>query len=84
MEVFNTNGVSRMVAAAPQCTFAPLGTAEIVGVNAVSPGHIELRSGDGRFRVSGDGFIFVSRQEATSLTLSNHVHTVMLNGLLKP
>lgn len=78
VELFSTNGVSRMVATAPRCTFAPL---EAV---ADSPGHLELRSGDGKFFVEGDGFNFVWRQEATALSLSNHVHTVMLNGILKP
>ena len=86
VELFSTNGSTRMVAVAPRCTVAPL------GATADSPGHMELRSGDGKFFTEGDGFRFVWQQDATSLSLSNHtslslsnhVHTVMLNGILKP
>lgn len=78
VEIFNTNGVREVSALAPQCTYALLD-----GV-ANSSGHVEMHSGDGKISVSGEGFLFVCRPDATSLILSNHVHTVIESGLLKP
>ena len=69
IEEFNTNSMLRAVVRAPQCTFAPLD-----GV-ASSAGHLELQSGDGKFRVEGDGFLW--RQNESSLTISNRVRTVI-------
>ena len=60
---------------APQCVYAPLD-----GV-ANSAGHMELRSGDGRFRVDGDGFLW--QQNESSLNISNHVHTLIKMGAWK-
>src|SRR5665213_870370 len=78
VEVFNTNGVQQLQALAPQCTYAPLD-----GV-ASSAGHLELRSGDGQFRVGGDGFLFLWRQRQSTLVISNHVQTVIEAEFLKP
>ena len=69
VETFNTAGRTELVVRAPQCTYAPLD-----GV-ASSAGHLELRSGDGKFRVEGDGFLW--RQNESSLTISNRVRTVI-------
>ena len=69
VETFNTAGKSELVVRAPQCTYAPLD-----GV-ANSAGHLELQSGDGKFRVEGDGFLW--RQNESSLTISNRVRTVI-------
>ena len=71
VETFGTNGEAVVTVQAPQCTYAPLD-----GV-ASSAGRLELRSGDGKFRVEGDGFLFRWRQNESSLTISNHVHTVI-------
>ena len=76
VETFNTAGRTELVVRAPQCTYAPLD-----GV-ASSAGHLELRSGDGKFRVEGDGFLW--RQNESSLTISNHVHTVIDIPAMKP
>jgi len=78
VEVFNTNGVSQLVALAPQCTYAPLD-----GV-ASSAGRLELQTGDGKFRVAGDGFLFLWRQGQSTLAISNHVQTAIESGFLKP
>ena len=69
IENFNTNRTLLAVVRAPQCTFAPLD-----GV-ASSAGHLELQSGDGKFRVEGDGFLW--QQNESSLTISNRVRTVI-------
>jgi hypothetical protein len=66
---FATNGVLEAEASAPQCTYAPLD-----GI-ANSPGKMEFHTGDGKFRVEGEGFLL--RQTNWSLTISNHVHTVI-------
>jgi hypothetical protein len=78
VEVFNTNGAPQLQALAPQCTYAPLD-----GV-ASSAGRLELRSGDGQFRVTGDGFLFLWRQSQSTLVISNHVQSVIQTGFLKP
>ena len=69
IEIFNTNRTTLTVVRAPQCTFAPLD-----GV-ASSAGHLELQSGDGRFHVEGDGFLW--RQNESWLAISNRVRTVI-------
>ena len=69
VETFNAAGRTELVVRAPQCIYAPLD-----GV-ANSAGHLELRSGDGKFRVEGDGFLW--RQNESTLTISNRVRTVI-------
>ncbi|MDR3457838.1 MAG: hypothetical protein P4N60_10365 [Verrucomicrobiae bacterium] len=78
VETYNTNGTMQIQAESPQCT---LRYADEV---ADSPGHVEMRSGDGKIRVTADGFLLVLKPDAMSLNLSNHVHTVIESGLLKP
>jgi hypothetical protein len=78
VETYNTNGSVQIEAESPQCT---LRYAEQV---ADSPGHLEMRSGDGKVHVAADGFLLVLKQDAVSLTLSNHVHTVIQTQLLTP
>lgn len=72
IEYFGTNGLTRMLAQTPKCELAPFD-----GV-ASSPGKLEIRSGDGRFSVEGEGFLL--RQNEMTLTISNHVHTVLKIG----
>jgi hypothetical protein len=67
--LFETNGVTKALAKAPQCVLSPF-----EGV-ASSAGKLELQSGDGKFRVEGEGFLW--RQNEQSLSLSNRVHTVL-------
>ena len=78
VETYGTNGTVQIRAESPQCT---LRYADGV---ADSPGHLEMRSGDGKIHVAADGFLFVLKQDAMSLTLSNHVHTVIQSGVLIP
>ena len=72
VEKFATDGKLDVVVQAPQCIFAQLD-----GV-ANSAGHIELQSGDGRFHLEGDGFLWLQNEQ--SLDISNHVHTVIKMG----
>jgi hypothetical protein len=78
VEEFSTNGVSRLVARAPQCTYAMLGN------SASSTGHLVMQSGDGKFQTEGDGFLFVTRTNGMTLIISNNVHTVIESGFLRP
>lgn len=76
VETFGKDGKSEALVKAPQCTYAPL---DFV---ASSPGRLEFQSGDGKFRVTGEGFLW--RQNESSLTISNHVHTVIDVASMKP
>ncbi len=81
IEKFETNGVLQVTAQAPQCTVA------LLEGKADSAGHLKLISGDGKFRVDGDGFLLLfaqGKQGVKSLTISNQVHTVLDTGLFKP
>jgi hypothetical protein len=69
VETFGLDGKTELVVRAPQCTYAPMD-----GV-ANSAGHLELESGDGKFHVEGEGFLW--RQNTAALTISNRVHTVI-------
>jgi len=76
VEKFASDGKLEAVVEAPRCTYAPLD-----GV-ANSAGHLELKSGDGKFRVEGDGFLW--QQNESSLVISNHVRTVIELPSAKP
>jgi len=78
VETYATNGAVQIKAESPQCT---LRYAEQV---ADSPGHLEMQSGDGKIHVTADGFLFVLKQDAMSLNLSNNVDTIIKTGLLLP
>ncbi len=69
LEMFHEDGTLEMTVRAPQCTFAPFD-----GV-ANSAGRLELESGDGKFHVEGEGFLW--RQNDKFLTISNRVRTVI-------
>ncbi len=75
IETFYTNGKTNAILRAPQCTYALLD-----GV-ASSPGHLEILTGDGNMRTTGDGFLW--RQSDNSLTISNNVHTLIQTKDLK-
>jgi hypothetical protein len=68
VEQFSADGKLEAVVQAPQCIYAPQD-----GV-ASSAGHLELKSGDGKFRTDGDGFLW--QQNEMVLVISNHVRTV--------
>ena len=68
VETFDLNGKPEIVVDAPECVYDTL-----KGV-ATSPGQLQVRTGDGRFRVEGEGFLW--RHSDSFLTISNHVRTV--------
>jgi hypothetical protein len=72
IEYFGTNGMTQVLALTPKCELAPF-----EGV-ASSAGRLEIRSGDGRFSLAGDGFLL--RQNDMTLAISNNVHTVLKIG----
>jgi hypothetical protein len=76
LEMFNTNGVTQAVVEAPECVYESLN-----GTNgtASSPGHLQIRTGDGNLQIDGEGFLW--RQTNQWLTISNHVQTVIQGAL---
>lgn len=73
VETFTLEQKTEMVVSAPQCNYAPMD-----GI-ANSSGHMELQTGDGKFHVEGDGFLW--RQNEQLLIISNNVHTVIKSGM---
>ncbi len=69
VETFALDGKTQVIVSAPQCNYSPFD-----GV-ANSAGHMELQSGDGKIDVRGEGFLW--RQTSSSLTISNHVRTLI-------
>ena len=72
LEMFNPDGKLEWVVNAPECVYDTF-----KGV-ANSPGHLEVRTGDGKIRTDGDGFLW--RQSEQNLTISNNVCSVFENG----
>ena len=69
LETFDMDGKPESVAEAPDCVY------DTMNGMANSPGHLQMRSGDGKFRIEGDGFLW--RRNNQSLTISNRVQTVI-------
>jgi hypothetical protein len=69
LETFDVNGKSDIVVDAPECVYDTLN-----GV-ATSSGRLQMQTGDGKFRVEGEGFLW--RQTNSFLTISNRVRTVI-------
>ncbi len=72
LEMFFTNGSLQAVVEAPECVYDTQSNT----VNSAS--HLRMRSGDGKYRTEGDGFLW--RQNDSFLTISNHVHSVFQIG----
>ena len=72
LELFNESGKVETVVEAPECVY------DVVNRTADSPGHLSMHSGDGRYSMQGEGFLW--RQDAGSITISNKFHTEMLGG----
>jgi hypothetical protein len=70
IEKFDATGKLQVVAEAPECVYD-----HINGV-ANSPGELHIRSGNGQWRINGEGFLW--RQNDSWLTISNQVHTVIV------
>ncbi|TAK97613.1 MAG: hypothetical protein EPO07_12995 [Verrucomicrobia bacterium] len=69
IELFRENGQSELVVSAPECVYDPATR------TASSAGRCELRSGDGQFVTTGEGFLW--NQADTTLRISNRVQTVV-------
>lgn len=74
IETFAVDGKAELIVHAPQCNYA------IFDGLANSSGHMELLTGDGKFHVEGDGFLW--RQNEQLLIISNNVRTVIKSGIL--
>lgn len=76
LETFYTNGSPQAVVEAPECVYDD----QHKTVNSAA--HLRMRTGDGRLRTEGDGFLW--RQDDSFLTISNHVYTLIKASLWKP
>ncbi len=72
LEIFYTNGSPQAVIEAPDCIY------DMQHSTVNSAAHLRMRTGDGKLRVEGDGFLW--RQSDSFLTISNRVHTMIENG----
>ncbi|MDE3066113.1 MAG: hypothetical protein KGJ60_01035 [Verrucomicrobiota bacterium] len=69
LETFGVDGKPEIVVNAPECLY------DTVNGVARSPGRLQARTGEGKVRIAGEGFLW--RQNDSSLTISNHVQTVI-------
>ena len=72
LKTFDLDGKLGITIMAPECIYDTF-----KGV-ANSPGHLQVHTGDEKFHVEGDGFLW--RQSDSFLTISNNVRTVIENG----
>jgi hypothetical protein len=72
LETFTMDGKAEFIVEAPECVYDTQKNA------ANSSGHLQLRTGDGKFHVAGEGFLW--RQNDSFLTISNQVRTVIETG----
>jgi hypothetical protein len=71
LEMFGKNAQLQAVIKAPDCVY------DTQKGLANSPNHLWVESADGKSHVEGDGFLW--RGQEQFLTISNHVHTVIVN-----
>lgn len=69
LQTFKVTGELELVIEVPECIYDQ--TNRTVG----SPGPLQVRSGDGRFRIAGEGFSY--RQGESRVVISNRVHAVV-------
>lgn len=69
LQAFKLTGELELVIEVPECVFDQ--TNKTVG----SPGALQVQSGDGRFRIAGDGFLY--RQGESRVVISNRVHAIV-------
>lgn len=69
LQTFLKDGTRELLVQTPLCFFDP--AARVLD----SPGLIEAQTGDNKFSMSGEGFLW--RQTNSSLTISNRVHTIV-------
>lgn len=76
VETFREDGTTESIVESPECVF------NYKSRQAWSAGRIEARTGDGRMRIQGDGFLLTITNK--SLTISNNVRTVIRDLDNKP
>ena len=69
LQTFKVTGEPELVIAVPECVYDQ--TSRTVN----SPGPLQVQSGDGRFRIAGDGFSY--RQGESRVAISNRVHATV-------
>jgi lipopolysaccharide export system protein LptA len=69
IRTFNNEGQPELQVEAPECTYDPRERA------AYSPGKLRVQSGDNKFSLEGQGFLW--QQTNSSLNISSQVHTVV-------
>lgn len=74
LETFRETGECEIIVEAPQCLY------DSKKRLASSPGGLQVRTGDGRFMIEGEGFLW--QQTESHLTISNCVHTVIRHATL--
>ena len=75
LQTFRTNGEPEIVIEAPECVY------DSAKRLAGSAGRLRVETGDGRFFVEGEGFLW--RQTNSSLIISNEVHTIIRQQVQK-
>jgi hypothetical protein len=71
LETFDVNGKLEVIVTAPECVY------DTMKCVAGSPGPLQVQSGDGKYRIEGEGFLW--RQNDSHLIISNRVQTVIEN-----
>jgi hypothetical protein len=75
LETYHEDGKTEMIVRARECIY------DQGQQTASSPSRIEARSGDGKLYIRGEGFLW---QQTNSLfTISNRVHTIILQPMAK-
>ncbi len=74
METFRTNGQREIRLGATECVY------DTKARVAFSPGAIKAESGDGKYMIAGEGFLW--RQSDNSFVVSNRVHSTVDSGML--
>ena len=69
IESFDLTGKLQVVAEAPECIYDPVNNV------ANSAGEVHVRSGDGKMKIDGEGFLW--RQNDSLFTISNQVETII-------
>lgn len=69
LQSFRLNGEREIVIEAPECLY------DKPARRAGSPGRLQVQSGDGRFRIAGEGFVWL--QDEKSLVISNNIHSTI-------
>lgn len=69
LELFDESGKPQAIVEAPECVY------DAVKRTADSGGELRVDSGDGALSIQGTGFLW--RQDESTLTISNKVHTTI-------